>query len=61
MNDKRKDEVAALWATSDQDLVRAFEKEIDAENEENPDERRLMMRFINLARKGAGMPELAVQ
>lgn len=61
MNDKRKDEVAALLATSDQDLVRAFEQEIDAENEKNPDERRLILRFMNLARKGAGMPEVAVQ
>ncbi len=61
MNEKRKDEVAALLVTSDQDLVRAFEDECKAGLEENADERKLILRFFNLARKGAGMPLVAVQ
>jgi hypothetical protein len=56
-----KDEIAALLVTSDQDLVRAMEAEFHLERETDPDKRRLMIRIVNLMRKGAGMPEVAVQ
>lgn len=56
-----KDEIASLLVASNQDIVRAFEQEIDAEGNLNEDERKLLLRFTNLARKGAGMPEVAVQ
>lgn len=53
--------VEILNSLSDQDLVHAVEKELNVGQEENEGERRFMLRFMNLARKGAGLPEVAVQ
>lgn len=55
------DEAKVLLATSDQDLVRALEQETEPEKIEEENERKLILRFFNLARKGAGMPLVAVQ
>lgn len=61
MKTKREVEIEALNSLSDQDLVIAMEKEMDAGNEKDEPTRRFMLRFMNIARRGAGMPEVAVQ